>query len=408
MIFSQIPLIARSLRRNRITALVLSVQMMVATACVANLTSLLMDRLSTLGLDTGMQENGLLVVEAEFIGDPARNPSAAIATDVETLHRTPGVSDVVAVGSLPLSGRNWTAGFTDRPIEGDHIEGITEVEPSVYAVSAPAVRLLGLELIAGRDLSPDAFVAMRSKDGYAGLHSAGEAVLSEAMARRIFPGSSAVGRFIYADARYPVRVVGVVRRLSRPVLRNHEDDGLSLMLPLVPDTNRVMYAIRESTGVAGIGANNAREVLFQLDPTRSIVSSTTFGELRSDYLRHDQIMAIVFLSATLALLLVTAIGVYGLSSFWVRRRYRQIAIRRALGARRVDVMVYFLVENLMLAAASTLIGTAAAMGINLLVARHYEVARLGPSYLLAAALAVILLGQIAAFVPAWRGARQGR
>ncbi len=180
------------------------------------------------------------------------------------------------------------------------------------------------------------------------------------------------------------------------------------MLPLVPDTNRIMYAIRESTGVAGIGADNAREVLFQLDPTRSIVSSTTFGELRSDYLRHDQIMAVVFLSATLALLLVTAIGVYGLSSFWVRRRYRQIAIRRALGARRVDVMVYFLVENLMLAAASTLIGTAAAMGINLLVARHYEVARLGPSYLLAAALAVILLGQVAAFVPAWRGARQGR
>lgn len=408
MIFNQVSLIARSLRRNRITAFLLFMQVLAAMACVANLMSLLMDRVSSLSHATGMQEEGLFVVEGEFVNDPLAAPSVAIAEDIEALRRIPGVIDALATGSLPLSERNWIAGFTNKPIESDQIEGIIEVEPSVYAVSSPAVRLLGLELTAGRDLSPEAFVSMRSRDDYAGLHGVSEVVLTEDLAARMFPGSSAVGRFIYADARYPIRVVGIVRGLARPVFRKDGDDGLSLILPLIPDTSRVMFAIREAPGVSGGVVALALEKLLQRDPRRSIVRSSTFQEMRTDYLRHDQIMAVMFLSASLALLLVTATGIYGLSSFWVRRRSPQIAIRRALGARRIDVIAYFLIENLMLTAAGTLVGTAAAVGINLLVALHYEVPRIGLLYLVTGGLTVILIGQLAAFVPAWRAAKQGQ
>ncbi|MNV18199.1 Macrolide export ATP-binding/permease protein MacB [compost metagenome] len=113
---------------------------------------------------------------------------------------------------------------------------------------------------------------------------------------------------------------------------------------------------------------SSEAALSQHDANRTISRSTSFRELRADYFRHDQIMAIMFLSPGLALLVVTATGVYGLASFWVRKRYRQIGIRRALGVRKSDILRYFLVENLILTATESVVGTALAIGLNLAVA----------------------------------------
>ncbi|MNI65468.1 Macrolide export ATP-binding/permease protein MacB [compost metagenome] len=117
-------------------------------------------------------------------------------------------------------------------------------------------------------------------------------------------------------------------------------------------------------------------------------------------------MAIMFLSSGLALLVVTATGVYGLASFWVRKRYRQIGIRRALGARKSDILRHFLVENLILTAAGSVVGTVLAIGLNMAVARYYEVARIEAPFLAIGVLTVLLLGQAAAFVPARRAAKE--
>lgn len=121
---------------------------------------------------------------------------------------------------------------------------------------------------------------------------------------------------------------------------------------------------------------------------------------RQAYFRHDETMAWMFLSAGLALLVVTAIGLCGLASFWVRRRYQQIGIRRALGARKADIVTYFLLENLILTLAGSTVGTVLAVGINQLVSQRYAVGRIEAPFLLGAVVAVIVLGQLAAFFPA--------
>jgi putative ABC transport system permease protein len=250
MSVSQIPLIAHALARNRVISAILLLQVLVATAVVTNLAFLLAERLTTLTYETGLEEARLGVIETEMLGASARNAEAAIKADVETLRQLPGVTGVVAAESPPLSQHNWTAGFTNKPIEGNDTAGIVEAEPTVYSVSAPAVALLGLKLTAGRDLSPSAFVPMGAADDYSGLYKAGEAVISDALAQRLFPEGRAVGKAIYADAQHPLQVVGVVRTLSRPVLRTDGDNDMSLILPLVPDGTRVMYALR-SGGVGG-------------------------------------------------------------------------------------------------------------------------------------------------------------
>jgi putative ABC transport system permease protein len=101
---------------------------------------------------------------------------------------------------------------------------------------------------------------------------------------------------------------------------------------------------------------------------------------------------------------VTALGIVGLASFWVGQRRRQIGVRRALGARRVDVLRYFQTENFLLATMGIVLGMALAYGVNLFLMREYELPRLPLLYLPVGAVLLWLLGQVAVLAPALRAA----
>jgi putative ABC transport system permease protein len=138
---------------------------------------------------------------------------------------------------------------------------------------------------------------------------------------------------------------------------------------------------------------------------RVITYARSFDEVRSRAYKKDRGMAILMGIVCTALLLVTAAGIVGLASFWVGQRHRQIGIRRALGATRGDILRYFQTENLLIAGVGVIIGAAAAIGLNLWLVTHYEMARLSPLYVLTGAVAILLLGQLAVLQPALRASR---
>ncbi|WP_256774754.1 MULTISPECIES: FtsX-like permease family protein [unclassified Stenotrophomonas] len=405
MSIADVPVIARALMRNHTVAAILGVQVLVATACVTNLAFLLSERVATLRYETGLEETNLGVIRTEYLGDAAANAASSISADLEVIRQQPGVQSVVAVESLPLTQRNWSVGFTNRPLRGNDTSGIVEAEPTVYTASSPVAELLGLRVIAGRDLSKGSFVPMESNADYGGLYKSSEALISQALAAKLFPEGGAVGKFLYADAQHPIQVVGVVKTLSRPVLKKGGDNDMSLILPLIPDGSRVMFAIRAAEGRVDEVVLASEAALSKRDSQRTISRSSSFSDLRADYFRQDQTMAIMFLSSGLALMVVTATGVYGLASFWVRKRYRQIGIRRALGARRRDIVRHFLIENLIVSVIGAIVGTVLAVGLNIAIARYFEVGRIEAPYLSTGVLAVLLMGQAAAFIPSWRASR---
>ncbi len=106
-----------------------------------------------------------------------------------------------------------------------------------------------------------------------------------------------------------------------------------------------------------------------------------------------------------ALLLVTAAGSVGLASFWVGQRHRLIGIRRAPGATRGDILRYFQTENLLIAGVGVVVGVMTAIGLNVWLVTHYEMARLSPVYLLTGAAVILVLGQLAVLQPALRASR---
>jgi len=116
-------------------------------------------------------------------------------------------------------------------------------------------------------------------------------------------------------------------------------------------------------------------------------------------------MAWMLVGVCVLLLVVTAVGIVGLTSFWVAQRRRQIGIRRAIGATRGDILRYFQTENFLIASLGIVLGMALAYGLNRLLMAHYELARLPGYYLPVGALVLWVLGQLAVLGPALRAAR---
>ncbi len=95
-------------------------------------------------------------------------------------------------------------------------------------------------------------------------------------------------------------------------------------------------------------------------------------------------------------------GTIGLTMLWVAQRRRQIGTRRALGARRIDILRYFHAENLLISSIGAVLGIAAGLAANLWLSNHLAMARLSPAYIVIGALLVLMLSQLAVLWPAIR------
>ena len=148
----------------------------------------------------------------------------------------------------------------------------------------------------------------------------------------------------------------------------------------------------------------ATPVLESIGGKRMVREARTLEEMRSSYYAQDRAMIWLLGGVCVALLLVTALGIVGLASFWVQQRTRMIGTRRALGATRGQILRYFQLENLLLSSAGIALGMGAAYGINLALIRSYELPLLPAYYLPVGALTLCLLGQLAVLGPARRAA----
>jgi putative ABC transport system permease protein len=104
------------------------------------------------------------------------------------------------------------------------------------------------------------------------------------------------------------------------------------------------------------------------------------------------------------LLALTGVGGAGVSRLWVQLRTHQIGVRRAVGATRGDILRHFLMENFLIVSLGIAAGSAAAVGLNVWLMHHYELARLPLAWLPSGALVLWALGLASAFGPALRAA----
>jgi putative ABC transport system permease protein len=389
--------ILSALRRHRLTASLVVLEIALTCAIVCNAIFLINDRLGQMSLPSGIDEHNVVQIVMSDIGNPG-DTHARAETDLAAIREIPGVVSATILNSVPFGPLSWNSGIRLTATQ----KVSTTDSGNLYGERAGET--LGTRLIAGRYFNTDEYVWLDDAVAHRGKQPA-VAVITEPLARRLFGDASALGNSIYIGDATELRIVGVVERLARAGMHDRNGIDFSTLIPLRETTaTNGSIVIRTQPGQTGQVLNRAVEKLKQLEPRRVIVEKNTYDEIRAKHFAGDRAMAGMLVGVCVILLVVTALGIVGLASFWVGQRRRQIGVRRALGARKVDVLRYFQTENFLLAGMGIVLGMVLAYGINLILMREYELPRLPFVYLPVGAAVLWALGQVAVLAPALRAA----
>lgn len=394
--------ILSTLHRHKITAWLLILQIALTCAIVCNAVFLIHQRLRQMDIPSGIAEHELVQIKFAYIGGQP-DAYAQAQTDLATLWQIGGVQAVALANQLPLSGYDMSSsGIKLHP----HQRQNTIEAASYYGQNLLAT--LGVRLVAGRDFQPDELLDLKAV--MPALHSDDmknlphTVIVDQAVAARLWPGRNALGKTIYVGDDIPLQVIGVSASLARP---NALQKGAqySIVYPIrLTTADGGSYVIRTAQGDRAQVLRSALAALKRLDPDRIVLEQRTYDEVRHAFFENDRAMAGMLAGGIVVLLVVTALGIAGLSSFWVGQRRRTIGVRRALGATRGDILRYFQTENFLLASAGIAVGMMLAYGINLFLMMHYELPRLPGVYFPIGAITLWLIGQLAVLAPALRAA----
>jgi len=348
-------------------------------------------------VDPGFEPHGLLNASLSVPNQRYDTPEKLNDFFDRLLQRVrtlPGVRAAGAINTLPLTGGGSTQPVA---IEGRPVGPISEQpEVAVRVMTPGALEALRFRLVRGRDL--------RDSDR---LKAQPVVLISEAMAKRFWPGEDAVGRRLTLSF-YPGvsrEVVGVVADVK---LR-----GLDVTQPIeaiyVPfgqmPRGWMSLVVRTETPPQSL-ASAVRRAVRETDPEQPILELKTMEEHLGESLAHQSFsMRLLSVFAGLALLLA-AVGIYSVLAYGVRRRKREIAIRMALGADRSAVVRLIVAQGMRPALLGLVIGAGGALALgSAMRSLVFGVTSRDPATFgfVAALLAVVALAACA--LPALRAAR---
>ena len=391
-----------ALLRNKTGALLIAAQVALSLAIVANALYIIRDRLALAERPSGVADESNMF----RIGlAPLKDSDSAEAKldlqrrDADVLRAVPGVASVAWTNQSPLARSGWNMSLYLSPKQ---TEGTTN--SALYFGPDSLVKTFGLKLIEGRDFTDDD-VEVIDPDKSQNLGRSG--IVTEALAKKLFPTGSAVGKTIYFGGNNdtePFQIVGVVERLQTPWANSGERGELSTILAARRVEGYSMFTIRTQPGQRDRVMKEAEAAVLKAVPGQLMVENESMDKDRFDFYRNDRAVAWMLITVTVLLLLVTASGIVGMATLWVNQRRKQIGVRRALGARRFDVLRYFVTENVLITTGGIAAGLVLAVALNQLLVSQLELTKLPIGYLAVGAVVLWALGVLAVYGPAWRAA----
>jgi putative ABC transport system permease protein len=390
--------ILSAMRRNKVGAALIGVQMAITLAILCNGLFIIEQRVAYSKRPTGADERNVFVIPNQWIGNPP-DLAARLQTDLAALRSLPGVIDAFATNSVVLSNGGSSEGVKLNPEQKE-----STASTAVYFADEHALNSLGLTLIAGRNFNS---ADITDRNGYNDPAPPAAVIVSRALADKLFPGKGALGQSIYIQPEnHSIQIIGIVDRLQVPWVESWSAkfNDNSILEPFRFVDPYVYYVVRVQSGQLPGILKAAENKLFEVNRSRVLEDSKSLTESRAEVYRDDRGLAVILAVVCAALVAVTAFGVVGLTSYWVAQRRRQIGIRRALGATRYAIVRYFQTENLLIATGGATLGVALALSLNLWMVTTFEMERLHASYAVAGAFFVMLLGQAAVLWPAVKAA----
>lgn len=369
--------IIKSMLRHRLMPLLVVLQVALACAIACNALFLLQQKLVPIFSADGIGQPQNLIV-ASHIASRGKPWSTSRLEEVGVaLRAIPGVTAVSVAGSLPME----TLAQMDGGVVAD---GSTRTANAAVYIGENLVDTLDLKLVAGRDFST---IEQTTHYNDTGINQSGPTIITQALARRLFPNVNALGKVIRigndTDAGRRT-VVGIVAHLMRNKLGqdNRSDIDYSMAFPGIPGQWPVpLFGVRVAHEVDVERVTTSMKNIIQRELGDSMVKGIDpqydrYAALREAMLAKPKAAVWLLAGVSLIVLIVALVGIMGLTSYWVQQRTKQIGVRRALGARRGHILRDVQLENLLVVGLGILIGMGLAYAINLWLMQHFELARL--------------------------------
>lgn len=387
--------ILSAMLRNKTGALLVGLQIALTLAVVANAVFIIMQRVEKIGRPSGIDSANLIIVRSFGFG-PTYNHRETVRHDLDLIRAMPGVVAAAPISGIPLSG-----GGSALPFRANTETAVNAgIDGNTYELDEHGVAAFGVKLSEGRAFTE---AEIQYTDNPTSSEFVPSVIITREMAQQLFGEESALGKRVYDPLGESAVVVGVIEHMLGAWV---DWDKLSnvVFLPRIQTGPRATYAIRTEPGQRDALISEIERKLAAANISRAItdVRPHTFYAERS--YRADSRMVAFLAVITILMICVTALGVVGLASFQVNVRRKQIGTRRAVGARRVDIVRYFMVENWLLTTGGILIGAVLAFAFGQWLSAEYSLPRLEPIYVAAGIVLLWILGQLAVFVPARRAA----
>jgi putative ABC transport system permease protein len=393
--------ILSALTRHKAGVFLIALQVALTLAIVANAVFVIGQRVIYISRPTGIDEANIVVVDNRWVGAlTSVQAQAKTAADLAMLRQLPGVVDAYADYSFPGAGP-WA---TLWAISLDANQKSPTSYSEAYFADEHALATYGVRLVAGRNFQADEVTPGSQLE----QSTAGPIIITQDLAKKLFPAESSLGKAVYVGG-VARTIVGVISDMQVPAVGTRTFAYRSVLSPIRwADAGGDQYIVRAKPGQAEQLRIRLSTALYNVSRLRvidAVDGVQSFHALRSKAYSRDRGLVILLTTASIILLLATAGGIIGITVFWVDERRRQIGLRRALGAKRSDILAHILTENFFIILLGISVGSLLAFAANIALMHFLEMTRLPTVYIALGSALLLTLGQCAALSPARRAAR---
>jgi putative ABC transport system permease protein len=372
--------------------MMLLIQIALTTAIVSNAAFIINDRIDYLSQETGYPEDEIFNFMVKSF-DEDLDISQKFEETETMLRNLPGVKNAALFNAAPLSGSGSATGFSLKPAS----ERGPDVRSAYFMADENATNTLGVIVSEGRNFRADEVIVSNTRDTFPSV-----IIVSRALATELFPEQSALGQTIYFGSD-PLEIVGIVELMKSAWLQDSKPNNVAI-IPYVSATPYQNIIVRTQPEQRAAIMRQIEDLMLEDHAKRVIIGLTALDQAKAEYNASDTLMLRMLIVLITVLLLVTALGIFGLTVFNINKRTKQIGTRRALGARKSAIISYFLVENAIICVVGTIIGSIAALFLGRVLLKHFSIPALDSMYILFTALFVIVISLLSVLMPANKAA----
>ena len=382
----------KSLLLRKFTTGLLILQLAITLGLLINSAILALDTNEKLAQKTGLDAENILIVSLQPTSGNYRDLDyfrSIVSEDLQALYKLPGVESVSLVNQLPINRRGMLGNVYDL----DDPESVRKdkylQDVKIFLTNEELGKTLALALVEGRFLTKD-----DQRDF--GSEGNGNIVITESLKKALYGEGAALGQEPNNG-----RVVGVVKDImldpTIPVDKQYGVFGNRVMEYVFTGRN---YLLKVTAGHIDKVRNQVSDTILAVQPERDIYRVITMAEHLQRFYRHDKGLAQLFLMLCGLMIFVTAISSYAYSQFHISRQKKFIGIRRALGARKKDILLYVLTENWLVYSIGCVLGLGMALAFNILLSQYISLSKPDMMLFLLASAVIFVAGTLATLIPA--------